>query len=584
MKDKNCLIDFVTKAQAGDQDAMNDLISACYEDLYYFAYQTTKDPDTAADVTQEACIKIVTNLGKLQAPEAFRVWARNITYNQCAQYFRQVKDLQPLETEDGESILDSLPDESEGSLPEQIVEDKEFQKTMQDMLDSLPAQQRSAMLLYYYEKMSVKQIADIFETSEGTIKSRLNYGRKAMKDKVEEYEKKNNVRLHSSLLPLLLLWLFGAGKKSMPKAAPALVEITGTVAQGVAGASGTAATGLGLKIAAAVVAGVLVVGAAVGGVALLGGAAVLGGVLLQQENPGETPNEEPPVIQENNGDIQPFVGEWRTLSDGGIDTIIVSPDMTVSYNGQTVSVQQVGPGEFALERPIEAVILGATLSTDRICFGVNHIGLYTMWLSYQRDVYIGYSIGYFRCEDYQIVEINSENYRDYVGLTFASECERAALADEYVADSKIKVDVRCDYIYDLEVTYNCAKIYRPVTFEKNRRPSLGQITDTVTGIETVKAERAFSSDPGYAHQRYITLAKEVFSTWPDNYTVDNVCFIQSEGVISVSGKAFVAKKLPADDPSHVHFYDSETCVDEAGNSWTECECGEKSFVKPAEEA
>jgi RNA polymerase sigma factor (sigma-70 family) len=270
MKDKQKLTELVIKAQAGDQDALNDLIGACYEDLYYFAYQTVKDPDTASDIIQDSCIKIITNLDKLQSPDAFHVWARNITYHQCAQHFRQVKEVQPLETEDGESVLDSLPDESEGSLPEQVVEDKEFQKTMQDMLDSLPTEQRSAMMLYYYEKLSVKQIAEVFETSEGTIKSRLNYGRKAMKGKVEEYEKKNGVRLHSSLLPLLLLWMFRGTKESLPKTTmPVLFSASSAAATGAAGTA-TASTGLVAKIVAGAVAAVIAVGAVIGGVAILG--------------------------------------------------------------------------------------------------------------------------------------------------------------------------------------------------------------------------------------------------------------------------------------------------------------------------
>lgn len=268
MKDKKKLTELVIKAQAGDQDALNDLIGACYEDLYFFAYQTVKDPDTASDIIQDSCISIITNLSKLQSPEAFSVWARNITYNHCAMHFRKTKEVQPLETEDGESILDSLPDESEGSLPEQVVEDKEFQKTMQDMLDSLPGEQRSAMMLYYYERLSVKQIAEVFETSEGTIKSRLNYGRKAMKSKVEEYEKKNGVRLHSSLLPLLLLWLFQNKKESMPKIA---IPILAGAAAASAGIAGATTGGLVIKIVAGVVAAMIAVSAAIGGVKLFDG-------------------------------------------------------------------------------------------------------------------------------------------------------------------------------------------------------------------------------------------------------------------------------------------------------------------------
>lgn len=267
MKNKQEFTKLVLKAQKGDQTALNDLISECYQDLYYFAFQTVKDPDIAGDVTQESCMEIVTNLGKLRSPEAFHVWARQITYHQCARHFRQTQDVQAFENEDGESILDELPDESAGSLPEQVVEDKEFVKTLQDLLDSLPAEQRSAMMLYYYEKLSVKQIADVFSTSEGTIKSRLNYGRKAMKGKIEEYEKKNGIRLHSSVLPLLLLWLFRHGLEAAPKAA--MPVLTGTAGAASAGAA-SAGAGLAAKIAAGVVAAVVAVGAVIGGVTLLG--------------------------------------------------------------------------------------------------------------------------------------------------------------------------------------------------------------------------------------------------------------------------------------------------------------------------
>ena len=57
------------------------------------------------------------------------------------------------------------------------------------MIDELPEEQRSALLLRYFDEISVKEIAEIQGVTEGTVKSRLNYGRKAVKEAVEGYEK-----------------------------------------------------------------------------------------------------------------------------------------------------------------------------------------------------------------------------------------------------------------------------------------------------------------------------------------------------------------------------------------------------------
>lgn len=264
----------VIQAQRGDQAAMNDLIGGCYGQLYAAAYQTVKNQDTACDVTQEACLEIINSLQKLENPEAFMVWAQRITYHQCTRYFRQNKELLVDENEDGETVFDILPDESDSAQIDQAYETKEFQQEMMAIIDTLPPEQRSALLLHYYERLSVKQIAEIQETTEGTVKSRLNYGRKAVKKQVEAYEKKNNIKLHSvAPLGLLLWWLFGREKETasvtlqaMPKVAQALGASAGKTA---AAAGGAAARTVLSKVAAGIAAAVLATGAVGGSIALM---------------------------------------------------------------------------------------------------------------------------------------------------------------------------------------------------------------------------------------------------------------------------------------------------------------------------
>ena len=273
---KTDLTPMVAKAQTGDREAMNQLMSECYETLYYYAYNTVKNEDLAADITQESCIEIINTLQNLRDPGAFRTWAGRIVYHKCAAHYRQSQDEVSLDAEDeGLTILERLPDESRGSLPEQVQEDKEFKKIIWQMLDSLPAEQRQAMMLYYFENMSVSEIAEIQGKPAGTIKSRLNYGRKAVIEQVEAYEKKTGTRLHSiAPLPLLLYFLFRENKAETAKAAAVLAQQAGKVAAAGAAAkvaAGTAVKGAAVKIVAGVAAAVAVLGAAAGGLGLLGG-------------------------------------------------------------------------------------------------------------------------------------------------------------------------------------------------------------------------------------------------------------------------------------------------------------------------
>ncbi len=249
--DKQKMTTLVHKAQSGSQAARNELMTEFYQPLYYYILKCTKNEDLAYDITQESCIQIMTQLSQLRAPEAFSTWAytiaKNLVYKHHTDAAREVP-LTPLD--DDSTILDSLPDETPGSLPEQVCQDKEFQQTMQNMLDNLPTEQRTAMLLYYYEKLSVRDIAAIQGTTEGTVKSRLNYGRKAVKQQVEDYEKKNNVKLHSiSILPLLY-FLFGKGAEETAKTtAIVLPALGGTAAAAATGGLAAKVVGIALAVA-----------------------------------------------------------------------------------------------------------------------------------------------------------------------------------------------------------------------------------------------------------------------------------------------------------------------------------------------
>lgn len=244
------LVALVTAGQYGDQDALNELFNAFYNDVYYFALKTVKDEDLACDITQDTFIKVIESLSDLREPAAFVTWMKQITYNECCRFFKKKKELQVDEDEEGHSIFDTLTEERADFIPGEALDQEELRSTILAMLDELSPEQRSAVILYYRDEIPVKQIAEIQGVSEGTVKSRLNYARKRLKTSVEEYEKKNDFKLHSFGFFPFMVWLLAASEETMPAATAAGVAgsvsaATGTaitVAGGSAAATATAAT------------------------------------------------------------------------------------------------------------------------------------------------------------------------------------------------------------------------------------------------------------------------------------------------------------------------------------------------------
>ena len=234
--EKEKLVRTVQLAQCGSSSALNELFNAFYNDVYYFALKNVKDEDLACDITQETFVEIIDTLGKLKEPAAFITWMKQITYHQCTRYFKKKKEVLVDENEDGNTVFDTMVEERAECIPDEAMDQEDFRTTIMGMIDQLPDEQRAATMMYYFDEMSVKEIAQAQGVGENTVKGRLSYSRKAIKKSVEDYEKKNNVKLHSLGILPLLLWMYQGYSKNMSATAAK------GVAKGISAASGTTIT------------------------------------------------------------------------------------------------------------------------------------------------------------------------------------------------------------------------------------------------------------------------------------------------------------------------------------------------------
>ena len=244
----------VELAKTGDQQAIAQLYEQTSRRAYYLAKQLVKDEDQAQDIVQDAYVKVFTNLPLLEQVENFQGWLNTIVVNRSKDYLKKKKPMlfsQMVSEEDEGSELD-FEDEGGYFSPDQKVDYAETKRLIQGMIDRLPQEQRMAIVLFYLEEMPVKQIARVMECSEGTVKSRLNYGRKAIKAQVLELEKKGTKLYCVPFIPFLY-WLFRQQVLStvVPGAVGKAAVAAGVAAAGKAGAASGGAAGAASRSAAA---------------------------------------------------------------------------------------------------------------------------------------------------------------------------------------------------------------------------------------------------------------------------------------------------------------------------------------------
>lgn len=279
--DNNELAALIKKSQRGDAAAMEELLRAAYVPVSYQCRRFLKTGADAEDMTQEILLLVYTKIGTLHEPAAFWGWLGRMTANRCKNALtRTHADLPILEDGEGNSVLDNIENEDRQTVPEEAFDNAETARMIGGIVDALPGAQRDCVLLYYYDEMSVKEIAEVLGASENTVKSRLNYARKAIKDNVLDYEKKQGIRLHSlAPIPLLLYFLRMEAEastdtqKAEQAASKAMEQGAAASAASLSGASARPAAhalqGISIKTAAVAGAGLILIGGTAAGIAAI---------------------------------------------------------------------------------------------------------------------------------------------------------------------------------------------------------------------------------------------------------------------------------------------------------------------------
>ncbi len=184
--DYDYLAQLVIKTQDGNSDAFAELYTATYKKQFRFTCRYVKDEYLAQDILQEVYILVLKNIRTLKNPRLFVSWLNQINFRLCFDAFKksslQLKEL----TLSDESLLGDLVEESDSANPESFIEGKDPRSEIMQEVLALKPKETQAIIMRYYNDMTVEEIADAMDCSRSTVKRSLSNGKARLRKLLQE--------------------------------------------------------------------------------------------------------------------------------------------------------------------------------------------------------------------------------------------------------------------------------------------------------------------------------------------------------------------------------------------------------------
>ena len=253
MDNRERIAELAAKARQGSREAFNELYCLTRDRAYFVAFTITRNEQDALDIVQDSYLKAWQSIGSLQKPEQFPAWLRQITGNTAKNFIKHHSPLLFLQSDDATDDLFDLQEERDDDyIPDAAMDTAETRQLIMNIVDDLPEDQRLCVLMYYYDEMSVGEIAAALDVPAGTVKNRLFAARQKISKGVERLERQGTKLYGAAPIPLMIWLLRGASatSKNFPPAVLGGTAATGGLLAGI---------GMG-KLIAGVTAAVIAVG------------------------------------------------------------------------------------------------------------------------------------------------------------------------------------------------------------------------------------------------------------------------------------------------------------------------------------
>jgi len=173
------------KAKDGNIEAFERLIEGYQKKVFNIALRMIGDYDDASDVAQEVFIRIFRSIKNFKEQSSFSTWVYRITTNVCLDELRKRKNKKVVYLEeeiklDSSDVKRQIQDDR--PTPDALAEIGELKKTINDAINRLSSEHRTAIILRDIQGFSYEEISRIIDCPQGTVKSRINRARRALKE------------------------------------------------------------------------------------------------------------------------------------------------------------------------------------------------------------------------------------------------------------------------------------------------------------------------------------------------------------------------------------------------------------------
>ena len=175
----------VARARLGDKEAFGQLVEKYKVMAAHIAVRMIGNSEVAHELTQEAMLQAYLSLDRLRDDWRFKSWLYGIVLNVCRSYIRE-QQTPPLSLEDlaGGLRFDAVPFSGAAPSPSEVAEERELHRLVLEAVNVLPPKSRAATLLFYYEQLSLGEIAAILSISQVAVKSRLFKARRQLRERL----------------------------------------------------------------------------------------------------------------------------------------------------------------------------------------------------------------------------------------------------------------------------------------------------------------------------------------------------------------------------------------------------------------
>lgn len=182
--------DLVQQILNGNNNAFRFLVAKNQRLVVHVVGRIVQQQADLEDICQEVFIKVYKKLKHFRGDSRLSTWIAKIAYNTAISHFRKNKN--EFSYDDYPELIAGVKD---GSLNQKRIEKDEAKKYLLELIEELPVHYRTVLTLYHLEEFSYREIEEITEMPEGTVKSYLSRARKILKEKLEQVAEDEKINI-----------------------------------------------------------------------------------------------------------------------------------------------------------------------------------------------------------------------------------------------------------------------------------------------------------------------------------------------------------------------------------------------------